>query len=186
MHGNQRQTLLIYTAGIMDADGCFMILKQKRKTKTGISKRSLAFPKCVDEWSASYMPAVKISMIEEEAVKAITEELEYGKYKLEGARKSRPNSKRIYHWYMRDRLKVEKFLEEIIPFLRVKTKRAEHLLKFCNHLNSQKNPCYRSFDKSELKYREDSYLKMRELNGTKVAATTESSGPERVSDSLIS
>ena len=45
MHDNQSQTHWAYIAGIMDADGCFMIFKHKRKTKNGNSQRSLDFPK---------------------------------------------------------------------------------------------------------------------------------------------
>lgn len=186
MQGNQRQTHLAYMAGIMDADGCFMIIKQKRGTFNKTSERAFRFPKKVDKWNVSYMPAMKIAMIEEEAMKFICDELGFGKYHIDGARKDRPNSKPIFNWYLRGRMKVEKALKDIIPYLKVKKDRANHLLNFCQHLNSLKNPCYLGLDLDELNYREDSYIKMREFNGNKVAATTKSSRPEKVSDSLDS
>lgn len=185
MHGNQRQTHWAYIAGIMDADGCFMIFKHKRKTKNGTSTRALAFPKTVEGWSISYLPGVKIAMIEPEAINLILE-LGFGNMHIDGARKSRPNSKPIYHWYMRKKEKLIPFLEGIIPYLRVKKDRAKHILDFCNYLCNFSNPCYRGLSKKELDYREEAYLKIRSLNGSKVAATTESLRPERVSDSLIS
>jgi hypothetical protein len=174
MQDNQKQTLWAYIAGIMDADGCFMIMKHNRKTKNKETDRALAFPKNLEKWSCTHLPAIKIAMIESEAIFCIMNEAGYGKYNFEGARKSRPNSKRIYHWYERNKIKVKDFILNVMPYLRVKKKRAEHLLEYCEHVINYKNPCYRGCSVEELEYREDMYLKMRELNGTKVAATTNS------------
>lgn len=186
MQDNQRQTHWSYVAGIMDADGCFMIFKHKRKTKNRESQRAIDFPKNVERWAFSYLPGVKICMIEPEAIDLIQNEMGFGHMHIDGARKNRPNSKPIYHWYLRKREKVAEFIEGILPYLRVKKKRAEHLLKFCRHLENHPNPGYKGVSQSELDYREDVYRKMREFNGNKVAATTKSLGPERTSDSLIS
>jgi len=180
MQGNQRQTLLAYAAGILDADGCFMISKHKRKTKTNRKYSN------VEKLSPTYMPTVKVAMVESEAIDLLIHELGYGKHNLEGARKSRPNNKPIYHWYLRGAKKVLPFLEEVTPYLRVKTKRSNFLKKYCERMVNVKNVGFRGLTDHELDYREDSYIKMRELNGNKVAATTKSSRPERVSDSLIS
>jgi hypothetical protein len=174
MQDNQRQTHWAYIAGIMDADGCFMIFKHKRKTKNKTTSRALAFPKNVASWSISYLPGVKIAMIESEAINFVMNEMGFGNMHIDGARKNRPNSKPIYHWYMRNKEQLVIFLEGIMPYLKVKIKRAEHLLNFCNHLKNNCNPCYRGIKKTELDYREQVYLKMRELNGSKVAATTNS------------
>lgn len=186
MQDNQRQTHhWAYIAGIMDADGCFMIIKHKRKTKNRTTVRAFAFPKTVENWSISYLPAAKIVMIEPEAIQ-LAIEMGFGNMHIDGARKNRPNSKPIYHWYMRNKDDLIPFLKGIMPFLRVKIKRAIHLLQFCNHLNEFSNPCYTGLHFEELNYREQSYLKMRELNGNKVAATTKFCGLERASDSLNS
>jgi len=159
-----------YIAGIMDADGCFMIFKHKRKTKNGSSQRALDFPKSVDNWSISYLPGVKIAMIELEAIDLIWKEMGFGHMHIDKPRKNRPNSKPIYHWYMRKKENLIPFLNGIMPYLRVKTSRAQHLLEFCHHLVNYKNPCYKGLPQEELEYRESVYLKMREFNGSKIGA----------------
>ena len=165
MQGNQRQTHWSYIAGIMDADGCFMIIRQKR------GRKSLE----IGEFSLSHMCALKIAMIEEEAISFITHEMKFGEYNLDGARKDRKNSKPIYHWYLRQRQEIIKFLENVIPFLMVKKERAKFLLKFARRMEkyTDKRFCKR-LTKSELNYREQAYRKMREFNGNKVATTTKS------------
>ena len=186
MQDNQMQTHWAYIAGIMDADGCFMIFKHKRKTKNKTTMRAQAFPKNVSAWAITYIPGVKIAMIEPEAIDLIQNEMGFGNMHIDGARKDRPNSKPIYSWYMRDKFKTATFLENVIPFLRVKKKRAQHLLDFCRHLQTIPNQGYRGLSTEELDYREQMYIKIREFNGNKVAATTKSPGPERACDSLSS
>src|SRR3990167_2159163 len=176
MHGNQRQTDLAYVAGILDADGCFMISKHNRKTP---AERKFFN---VDKRTPTFLPCVKICMIEEEAVKFIKEALKFGTYHIDRARKDRINSKPIFHWYLRGANSVLPFLNEVVPFLKVKKERAKFLAEFCKKV-STKNNGYRGVSEDELNYREDSYKKMREFNGNKVAATTESLRPERVCDS---
>ena len=87
MQDNQRQTHWAYIAGIMDADGCFMISRHHRKTLKRVAKLFN-----VEQWSATYMACVKVSMIEPEAVNFIMEFAGLGKIYLNGARLSRPNS----------------------------------------------------------------------------------------------
>jgi hypothetical protein len=165
MQGNQKQTHWSYIAGIMDADGCFMIMRQKRGRKS-LEK---------GEFNLSHMAGLKIAMIEIEAISFITHEMGFGHYDLNGARKNRKNSKPIYHWYLRQRQRVMEFLENVIPFLRVKKKRAEFLFEFVQRMEkyTDKRSCKR-LTKTELDYREKTYWKMREFNGNKVAATTKS------------
>lgn len=179
MQDNQRQTHLAYIAGILDADGCFMITKHNRKTPENRRWNTL------EKRSPTYMPSVKIAMIEIEAIAFLTYDLKFGKYHLDGARKSRPNSKNIYQWYLRGQKWVTPFLKEVIPYLRVKKHRAEFLYEFCQRMTLTKDG-YHGIPENELNYREESYVKMRELNGNKVAATTKFCGLERVSDSLDS
>ena len=185
MHDNQNQTHWAYIAGIMDADGCFMIFKHKRKTKNKSTDRALAFPKNVDSWSYTYLPGVKIAMIEPEAIDFIQNEMGFGNMHIDGVRKDRPNSLPIYHWYDRNWRRLIPFLNGIMPFLRVKKKRALHLLDFCIHLRDFPLVSYKGLPPEELHYREDMYIKMREFNGNKVGATTKSHGLERACDSLI-
>lgn len=176
MQDNQRQTHWAYVAGILDADGCFMISKHSRKCEHRKWK-------LVENWAPTYMPCVKIAMIEIEAIDFIEKELGYGKHNIDGARKDRINSKSIFHWYLRGVNAVAPFLIEVIPYLKVKKNRAEHLLEFCTGFTKYTSS---GVPPHELEYREDMYRKAREFNGTKVAATTESLRPEKVSDSLDS
>ncbi len=165
MQDNQKQTHWAYIAGIMDADGCFMIIKQGR----GAEIKKLGY-----DFSPSYTAGLKIAMIEIEAISFITHEMNFGKYHLSGARKDRKNSKPIYCWYLRNRDAVISFLNNVIPHLRVKKNRAEFLLEFCKRMEkyTDKRFCKR-ITHYELNYREQAYVKMREFNGNKVAATTE-------------
>ena len=182
MQDNQRQAHWAYIAGIMDADGCFMITRHKRKTQRK------DYPHTVDHWSWTYMASVKICMVEPEAIDLLHKELKLGTMRLDGVRKSRPNSKPIYQWGIRNRKQIVPFLENVIPYLRVKKARAEFLLNYCftaKHLDDRKSR-YFGLDKNELIYREESYQKMREFNGKNAAATTKSHGHESASDSLAS
>lgn len=185
MQDNQSQTHWSYIAGIMDADGCFMIFKHKRKTKNKQTERALSFPKNVDSWAITYLPGVKIAMIEPGAIDLIQNQMGFGYMHIDGARKNRPNSKPIYHWYMRDKNRIAEFIENLLPYLRVKKNRALHLLEFCRHLQGVKLTGYKGLSKEELDYREDMYCKMREFNGNKVGATTKPQKHESVSDSLV-
>ena len=180
MQDNQRQTHWAYIGGIMDADGCFMITRHKRKTKRK------NYPHKVDNWSWTYMASVKVCMVEPEAIDLLYNDMQLGTKTLDGARKSRPNSRPIYQWGIRNRIGVKSFLENVIPYLRVKKKRAEFLLEYCNtasYVPHSGTSGYFGLTKDELVYREESYQKMRKFNGRKVAAETKPSKRESVSDS---
>ena len=189
MQDNHDQTNWAYMAGIMDADGCFMIFKHKRKTKNGNSLRSIDFPKNVEQWAISYIPGVKIAMVEREAIDLIWKIMGFGNMGIDKARKDRRpggpmNSKPIFHWYLRNKYDCLRFLNGVLPYLRVKKARALHLKEFAEHLIAAGSPCYRGLSQSELDYREDMYIKMREFNGSFVGATTNPSGCESITDSL--
>jgi hypothetical protein len=182
MHDNQMQAHLAYIAGVMDSDGCFMITRQKRETK----RLTEHYPTNVNQWSWSYMGSAKVHQIQPEAVNFIKDVTGMGTITLHGARPSRPNSMPIYQWGIRKREHVIKFLQMIMPYLKIKKNRAEFLLEYC--LNISKNPpvSYQGLSKEELDYREESYRKMRKLNDNKAAATTEPQNRESECYSLIS
>ncbi|MGD0331223.1 MAG: hypothetical protein ABSB40_12410 [Nitrososphaeria archaeon] len=184
MQDNQRQTHTdwAYIAGIMDSDGCFMITRHKRKTQRK------NYPHMVEGWSWTYMPSVKVAMINHEAIEFIVEKTQAGTCNLYGARPSRPNSHPMYEWGIRNRKQIVPFIENIMPYLKVKKQRAQFLLDYCKkaqylETNAAK---YYGLSKEELEYRESSYQQMKELNRIKVAATTKFPGPVRACDSLIS
>jgi len=170
MQDNQRQAHWAYIAGIMDADGCFMITRHKRKTQRK------DYPHQVDNWSWTYLASVKVCMVEPEAVTFLHQEMNFGTLTRDGARLSRPNSRPIYQWGIRNRKQIVPFLENVLPFLRVKKNRAEFLLNYCKTAKNIDDHGARYFglDKDELIYREESYQKMREFNGKNAAATTKS------------
>jgi hypothetical protein len=97
MQDNQKQTHWSYVAGIMDAHGCFMIMKHTRTTKNKLTIRALAFPQNVKQWAITYLPCVKIAIVEPEAVMFIQNELGFGHVGIDGARKNRPHGKDIFH-----------------------------------------------------------------------------------------
>lgn len=178
MQDNQKQTLWAYIAGVMDSDGCFMITKHNRKTGKRTAKKLN-----VESWSATYMASLKVCQIENHAVNYIVEETGLGTIRLEGARLSRPNSLPIYNWGIRKHADVIVFLEQVIPWLKIKKERAEFLLNYCKTIKHGKT-FYYGLAQEELDYREDSYIKMRKFNDNKVAATTKPLKCESISDSL--
>lgn len=189
MHDNHDQMYWAYMAGIMDADGCFMIFKHSRATKNGETARSLVFPKKVSRWAVSYLPGVKIAMVEREAIDLIWKIMRFGHMNIDKARNPRPqhgikHNKPIFHWYLRNKYDTLAFLNGVLPYLRVKKARALHLKEFAEHLIAAGNPGYNGLAESEIDYREDMYIKMREFNGNPVGATTNCSGRESASDSL--
>jgi hypothetical protein len=184
MHGDQRQTHIAYIAGLLDSDGCFMIAKSKRITKNKQTERAYAFPKNVSCWNASYTPFIKLSQIENDGVEFSKEILKAGNILKYGARPSRPNSLPIYEYRITKTADIIRVLNELLPFLKIKKRKALHLLDYCLHRESYGNKGYRGLSQEELNYREDMYQKMRELNDNKVAATTKPFRRESVNDSL--
>lgn len=175
MHDNQSQAHWAYIAGVMDSDGCFMITKHNRKT----TRKN--HPHNVDGWSPVYLASVKISQVEPEAIDLVHKELGYGTVTIIGARPSRPNSKPLIQWGIRKRKDLIPFLENILPYLRIKKNRAEFLLRYCKNaafLETSRGPGYWGLDKDELVYREESYQAMRKLNGKNAGAETKPHGRE--------
>ena len=169
MQDNQSQTQWIYAAAIMDSDGCFMINRYKRGDRY------------------SYMPTVKIAMINDGSINYITNETGLGYINITGTRPSRPNSLPLYEWRITNRPDLMKFLEGIMPYLKNKEDRAKFLLEYCQKVGFKPyGERHIPTTQEELDYREESYKKMRELNANKVGATTKPHGPERACDSLDS
>lgn len=167
MQDNQRQAQWAYAAAIMDSDGCFMIARYKRK------------------YRYDYLPNVKIAMIQDGSINYILESTGLGYVSVIGIRKSRPNSLPMFEWRITNRKDLITFLEGIMPYLRNKKERAQHLLEYCNKVGHKEyGQRHIRITDEELQYREESYKKMRELNVIKAAATTKSQGRESACDSL--
>ena len=157
MHDNQRQAHWIYAAAIMDSDGCFMIARYMRK------------------YRYDYLPTVKIAMIQDGSVNYIKESTGLGTISINGTRPSRPNSKPLYQWSITNRSDLIEFLNGIMPYLKNKKDRAEHLLDYCLMIGLKPiGQRHIRLSDDELHYREEAYQKMRKLNGNNAAATTKS------------
>jgi hypothetical protein len=157
MQDNQNQTHWIYAAAIMDSDGCFMISRYKRGHRY------------------DYLPNVKISMINNGSINYIQKETGLGYVMINGTRPSRPNSLPLYEWRITNKIDLITFLNGIMPYLQNKKERAQHLLDFCRIGNFKEyGQRHIRLTQEELNYREQAYIKMRELNANKVGATTKS------------
>lgn len=175
MQDNQNQTHWIYAAAIMDSDGCFMICKHKASVNR-----------------YDYLPQVKITMINDGSINYILESTGLGYVNINGTRNSRPNSQPLYEYRITKSKDLRVFLKGILPYLQNKKVRAEFMIEFLEKsqygLRPGRGGNGRGYllTESELNYREQAYLRMRELNCNKVGATTKSYGPERACDSLNS
>ena len=161
MQDNQREALLkyAYIAGIIDGEGSIMITRScsgyKRKTP-------------------SYTPRVKVGMTERHCLDFIVEHTGIGTVTDEGVRKSHRdgcNRKGFFQWQVHSLTNVPKFLEMIAPFLVLKRPQAELILMYCACFDKQKK-CMDGVPDDVRAFREETYNKMRKLNGRKAPATT--------------
>jgi hypothetical protein len=173
MQDNQSQTHWIYAAAIIDSDGCLMISRSASRT---------------NRERYDYTPRVRIAMVYGGSIDYIYSSTGLGHLRTNGVRKSRPNSLPLFAFEITKRSDVVKFLEGILPYLKIKNERAQHLLDFCQTQASKNLVGNRHYKPTadELNYRDYAYRKMRELNGNKVGATTKPQGRESVCDSLNS
>lgn len=102
-----------YVAGIMDSDGAFSL------ARTLVKGRG----------TYSYVPVIVLSQIDHRAIEYI-----YGGFRK--GNRYLPNVKSCkagvcYRYEVKGQQEIAEFLKNVIPFLRLKNKRAEILLKFC-------------------------------------------------------
>lgn len=174
MEGNPQEALLMsYLAGLFDGEGSFCICRQpSTKSKDGHENIYLH-------------PLVRIGMTNKDVVKMIHETFKVGKFYNEGVRKDRPSYKYMYRWNVGSRKECIEVIEKLLPYLKVKKRQAELVLKFCKEWKDANIRYYRQ-DPEILREREELFLMVKELNRTGAPATTEYSGHESASDSLIS
>ena len=139
-------TFWAYVAGLMDTDGSFSIRKE-------ISKTHMKSP--------CYSPIISLSMIDPRAFGHILNNFKGGSVKIVKAKTCREGT--CYRFVISSSDQVIKFLSECAPYLRVKKKNAETLLRFC------KNRCHVSYrkigiPKEELDFREQCYQELCSLN----------------------
>ena len=164
MQGNQRQAVLwAYLAGLIDGEGSFVIQKTNVE-KIAKSSRSKT-PK--------YLAYFCIGMVDKEPLDLIRDTIGMGKVYEERV----PDRRSIWRIRFAGRLTLIPFVEQLLPYLRVKKERAELILDFCKNWETpgKKEHGYRAcVSDQELQRREEAYLKMRKLNAVGAAATTKS------------
>ena len=103
------ETTLAYLAGLIDGEGYIGIKKGQRK----------------DCAAASYHARIQVRMVDEPAIALLTQELG-GRYYYERA--AAGTRRALYCWQASDAL-AERILRAILPYLRVKRRNAEAVLR---------------------------------------------------------
>lgn len=101
-----------YVAGLLDADGCIRLARQKVKNKNRYD----------------YSPRVYITNKSKRLMDYVKETFG-GNYSLN---KDNKNGDDWYLWYMSSRSHIVPFLNEILPYLYIKKEQAIKLLEYCN------------------------------------------------------
>jgi hypothetical protein len=159
MQDNPTQAVLFpYIAGIIDGEGTLRINEVKIKA----------------HWNTSYHPLMSCGMTVREVPELLCKILG-GSVREE--RVANVNWKSVWRWTLTGRLQIYSALKIIQPFLIVKREQAKVLISFCEGWVSPKRVYHMwVVDPEQLRWREDMYWKMRELNATGAGATTKRVG----------
>lgn len=138
-----------YLAGLFDTDGCFCIRKQLK---------SYGYQKSV---SARYAPNIQLYMTSPKCINFLRKNVPFGKVNISKNKSTTMGFH--YAWSIFSKNDATHFLQKIIPYLRVKPERAKILLDFCKYFGATKY-CKGGVSPQENEFRENCYLKLRELN----------------------
>jgi hypothetical protein len=163
--GNQMEVaILAYIAGIVDGEGSIMI--QRQCSESFMAQR--AERGC---FHPHYAVAVRIGMLERIALDLIVNELKIGKVCEE---KPYHHKRPMFRWMVRSKEEVVKFLNLILPYLRIKKKQALLAIKFMDEWVSFNGI---RLTPEILAQREQAWGEMRKLNGViDTPATTKPRG----------
>lgn len=153
-YGNPREAVLLaYLAGIMDGEGTFAITKVKPKGYTNLR----------------YSARITLGMVEEEIIQLFIDRYG-GKARVERVHGRKP----VYRWArVGDSENTVRVIEELLPYLRAKKKRAEIVLEYIRTKKTTGFQRSQGVPADELRKREDFYQKVKELNAYGAPATTE-------------
>jgi hypothetical protein len=159
MQDNPTQAVLLpYIAGIIDGEGTIRISKTKIKA----------------HWNTSYYSQMSCGMSVREVPELLCKILG-GSVREE--RVANVNWKTIWRWTLTGRVQIYAALKIIQPYLIVKRQQAQLAISFCEGWVSPKRVYHMwVIDPEQLRWREDMYWKMRELNATGAGATTKRVG----------
>ncbi len=135
-----------YFAGIMDTEGSFSFKKEKAHSGS-ISKR--------------YSPMIQLTMVPSACINYIRSNYSGGRFCV-------PKAKSVgkgytYKMNICSRDECVKFINNILPYLRYKKVQASLILKFCEE-NIRVRNCRNGVPSEVLKFREELYQQMRQLN----------------------
>jgi len=155
MQDNPTQAVLMpYIAGIIDGEGTLRINEVRVKA----------------HWNMSYHPLMSCGMTVREVPELLCKILG-GSVREE--RVANRKWKPIWRWTLTGRIQIYAALKIIQPFLIVKKQQAQVLTSFCEGWVSPKRVYHMwVVDPKQLQWREEMYLKMRELNAVGAGATT--------------
>lgn len=137
-----------YIAGLMDTDGSFSVKKQVQNKGTDVK-------------NPRYLPVISLSMVNLGSIDVIAQNCPYGKIYIPRNKWT----KRGYHYQfgIYTRSDAIPFLKHLIPYMRVKKPAAEILLHFCENMKVTKS-CRQGIPIEELKFRENCYLDIKNMN----------------------
>jgi hypothetical protein len=137
-----------YVAGLMDTDGSFSLKKEIRKS--GGSK------------SPVYTPTILLTMTDCRGVNYIMNNFVGGNMCTVKAKTASKGF--CYRFSITSRKNVARFIEQCLPFLRVKKKIASEILYFCRSVKTMHGSSGVSVDQAI--FREKCYSVLRELNNS--------------------
>lgn len=162
MHDNPQQAVLYaYLAGIIDGEGCISMNKYS-PTLDCFKNKNLKYK------NPKYSTYLSIGMSCEEIVRMIAKEFDSSSVRIERV----PNRKPIYRCKISGRKSIIKNLPKFMPYLIEKKAQAEIAMDFCTGFITPINR-KKGLSEEELQRREELYCKIRKLNRSGAAATTE-------------
>lgn len=132
-----------YIAGLMDTDGSFMITRRIKGTK-----------------SPCYAAKISYGEIDARPCSFIKKCFKYGKI----VTKDNDNTKEgRFIWELVVKAQICSFIKKIFPYLLVKKRNAEIVLKFCENMNPMTEGHRFGIPKEELEFRESCYQELKPL-----------------------
>jgi len=142
---NQREaTLYSYLAGIIDGEGTIRINRTKPRNSN---------------WNLKYSGAISVGMTDKKVIQLLVKVFG-AKMRIECV----PDRKLLYRWGTSGNQKLPIILKPLLPYLIVKRKQAELVIKFCEKSQTTGFRRNKRLPKKELQWREAIFQKVRNLN----------------------
>ena len=143
VENNETPNFWAYVAGIIESDGSFSIKKQKY------------------QYGQRYTPIISIDMVDPKAIEYISTNCNFGNVQ---ANKVKACANGIcFRLAIGKKMEVIQFIENILPYLKVKHEQAKTLLEFCQNWKNTKC-CKHGVPPEEMAFREECHQKIKQLN----------------------